>query len=275
MRECAETRNVVVERHLHLDSVSHEVFNFAERFQVVLGHDIITIRRVHPGNEASERRDAISLPDAEDRGINVSGTSLESSVRVCNRAASVVVEVSFNVAADHTAKRADQIVNLTWVCNTDSVGNTNAVDTDLVDGLVNAEQVYQIRPERVFRRKADVDAMRLDKLNHFDSGLGNVGHVLAVRELPQELGCSHDDVDTVDTSLNCYPGIIHVAANVGENLGFEAELADRLAVLAGLLRGGRRGELDAVDAKVIKRPGNFDLGFGVKKSVGELLTLCE
>jgi hypothetical protein len=61
---------------------------------------------------------------------------------------------------------------------------------------------------------------------------------------------------------------------VGEHLGLQAKLADGLAILARLLRGCRRGELDAVDAKVIEGPGNFDLGLGVKEGICKLLSLC-
>lgn len=55
----------------------------------------------------------------------------------------------------------------------------------------------------------------------------------------------------------------------------EAELADRLAVTARLLRGSRRGQLDVVDAEVIEGLGNLDLGLGVEEGVGELLAFSQ
>ena len=68
--------------------------------------------------------------------------------------------------------------------------------------------------------------------------------------------------------------IIHVAADVRDDLCLQTELADCLAVAAALLgRCGRR-QLDAVDTKVVKRLGNTDLGLGVEERVGELLALC-
>ena len=40
------------------------------------------------------------------------------------------------------------------------------------------------------------------------------------------------------TGLDGNSGIVHMATDVGEDLGFEAELAYSLAVESGLFRGG-------------------------------------
>ena len=77
------------------------------------------------------------------------------------------------------------------------------------------------------------------------------------------------------TRLHCYPGIVHMAPDVREDLGLETELADGLTVEPRLLRGGRRGELDVVDAELVQRLGNLDLGLGVEEGVGELLALTK
>lgn len=55
----------------------------------------------------------------------------------------------------------------------------------------------------------------------------------------------------------------------------EAELADRLAVAARLLRSSGRGQLDVVDAEVIESLGDLDLGLGVEEGVGELLAFSQ
>lgn len=52
-------------------------------------------------------------------------------------ASRVVVEVAFNVARDDTAKGADELVHLARVGTTDRVGDTDAVDANLVDGAVD------------------------------------------------------------------------------------------------------------------------------------------
>ena len=64
-----------------------------------------------------------------------------------------------------------------------------------------------------------------------------------------------------------------MAADVGEDLGLEPELADGLAVRARLLGRGGRGELDVLDTERIERLGDGDLGLGIEKRVRELLSL--
>jgi hypothetical protein len=65
-----------------------------------------------------------------------------------------------------------------------------------------------------------------------------------------------------------------VAADVGEDLGLEAELTDRLAVRARLLGCGGGGEFKVLDAERVERLGDGDLGVGVEECVGKLLALC-
>lgn len=52
------------------------------------------------------------------------------------------------------------------------------------------------------------------------------------------------DIHSIDASLDGDSRVVHVAANVAQDLGLETELADSLAVAAGLLRGGRRGKFE-------------------------------
>lgn len=103
----------------------------------------------------------------------------------------------------------------------------------------------------------------------------DVGHVLAVRVLSQERAGTNDNIDTVNTSLNSDLDIVHVAADVGQDLGLEAELADGLAVLARLLGSAGRGELDAVNTELVQSLCDLDLGLGVEVGIGELLALTQ
>jgi hypothetical protein len=73
-----------------------------------------------------------------------------------------------NIARDNTPQRPDQVVHLTRVGASDSVGNTDTVDTDLVDGAVDGEQVDEFGPERVFRGESDLDALGLDEFDNLD-----------------------------------------------------------------------------------------------------------
>ena len=103
----------------------------------------------------------------------------------------------------------------------------------------------------------------------------DVGHVLAMRVLPQVLRGTDNDIDTVNTSLNSDLDIVHVTSDVSQDLGLQAELANGLAVLAGLLACAGAGELNAVNTKFIQLLGNCNLHVGVKVGIGELLTLTK
>lgn len=54
------------------------------------------------------------------------------------------MQVDLDIALDNSAERADEFVNLTRVGTADSVGDTDTVDTDLVYGLVNGEEVHKV-----------------------------------------------------------------------------------------------------------------------------------
>lgn len=95
----------------------------------------------------------------------MSGTGLESRVSVGDSTSSVVVEVSLDVTADDTTKGSYEVVDLTRVGAANSVGNTDTVDTDLVDGAVDGEQVDELGTERVLGRETDLNTLGLDKLD--------------------------------------------------------------------------------------------------------------
>lgn len=73
-----------------------------------------------------------------------------------------------NIARDNTPQRPDEVVYLTRVGAPDSVGNTDTVDADLVDGTVNGEQVDEFGPEGVFRGESDLDALGLDEFDNLN-----------------------------------------------------------------------------------------------------------
>ena len=64
---------------------------------------------------------------------------------------SVVVEVSLDIAADHTSQCSHEIIHLTRVRTSHCVRHTHTVYADLVDGAVDGQQVDQLGPERVLR----------------------------------------------------------------------------------------------------------------------------
>lgn len=99
------------------------------------------------------------------------GTGLEGAVGVGDGATGIVVEVGLDVAADDTAESADEVIDLAGAGAADSVGDTNAVDANLVDGAVDGEEVDQVGAERVLGGEADLLALALDKLNDLQSSV--------------------------------------------------------------------------------------------------------
>lgn len=75
------------------------------------------------------------------------------------------MQVDLDVALDNSAKRADEFVNLTRVSTANGVGDTDAVNTDLVYGLVDGKEVDKIGPEGVLCRKADLDTWKSRNFN--------------------------------------------------------------------------------------------------------------
>lgn len=106
--------DLLVERDVDLDRLGDEILNILELVKLVLAHNILSIGNNHACHETSKWGDTISLTDTQDRGVDVGGTSLQSAVRVGNGATGIIVEMSFNITADNTAKSSDQIINLSW-----------------------------------------------------------------------------------------------------------------------------------------------------------------
>ena len=80
--------------------------------------------------------------------------------------------------------------------------------------------------QRIVKTLGRPDCQAQRDATHVD----DVGHVLAVGMLAEVRGCANDNIQAVDTSLDSQTGIVHVAADVCQNLGLEAELADRLTI---------------------------------------------
>lgn len=137
---------------------------------------------------------------------------------------------TYNIAGHDTPQRPYQVVDLPGACATDSVGNTNAVDTNLVHSAVDGQQIDEVGTERILGAEADLLALALDKLNDFQRRVLDVCHVLSVAVFAEVARGTNDDVETVDTSLDGDFGIGHAASHVSENLGLETKLADGLAV---------------------------------------------
>lgn len=57
---------------------------------------------------------------------------------------SVIVQVDLDVTLDDSTERAHKVIDLAGVGATNGIGNTNTVDTDLVNGLVDGEEINEV-----------------------------------------------------------------------------------------------------------------------------------
>lgn len=161
----------VTGKHTDLHSVGDQILNLLQLLELVLALDVVTVGDNHPSHQTSERSDTVPLPNTDDGGVDVRGTSFQSAVRVGNGATAVVVEVGLNVAADDTTERSHEVVHLSWRRAADGVGDADSVDADLVDGAVEGKKINQVGPEAVLGRESDLDALGLDELDNLDSGV--------------------------------------------------------------------------------------------------------
>jgi hypothetical protein len=192
--ESAETSDVVVEGNVDFNGSGNKILNVLELLELVLALDVFAVGDHHTGHETTKGSDTVTLTDTKDRGIDVSGTSLQGAVSVSDGTPGVIVEVSFNVTANNTSQHTDEFVNLTRRSAADSVGDTNTVNADLVDSGINGQQVNEVRTEGVLAGEPDLNALGLDEFDDFNGGVLDIGHVLAVGVLPEIGGGSDNDV---------------------------------------------------------------------------------
>jgi hypothetical protein len=157
-------------------------------------------------------------------------TRLKRSICIGDGHSSVVVQVNFDVTSNDATEGPHEVVYLARIRATDGICDADAVDANFVHGLVYREEVDEIRAEGILGREADFDALGLDKVDDLDRGLGDVGHVLAMRKFAEEGRCANDNVYTIHTRLDGDARVVHMTADMGEDLGLETELADGLAV---------------------------------------------
>jgi len=192
--EGAESSNVVVEGNVDLNGLGDQILDVLDLVKAVLALDVLGVGDHHTGHQTTQRGDTVTLTDTQDGGINVSGTGLEGTVGVGDSTASVVVEMGFNVTAHNTAQHTNKLVDLTGRGTADGVSDTNTVDTNLVDGGVDGEQVNQIGTEGVLAGETDLNTLGLDEFDNLDSGILDVSHVLTVRVLTKVGRSANDDI---------------------------------------------------------------------------------
>ncbi len=132
------------------------------------------------------------INDLSARGKTTNGGKLTHS--------SVIVKMYLDVAVNHTSQCPDEVIHLSRVCASNGVSDADTIDANLIDGLIYRKEVNKVRAEGVFRREADFNAwnqvqnqnqttalkgvtrptLRLDILDNFDGGLGDICHILSM-----------------------------------------------------------------------------------------------
>jgi hypothetical protein len=95
------------------------------------------------------------------------------------------------------------------------------VNTHLIYRTVDGEEIDQVRSERVLGTEANLLALALDEFNDFESGVLDIGHILAVAVFAEVARSADDNVEAVDTGLDGNLGVVEMASYVGKDLGFQ------------------------------------------------------
>jgi hypothetical protein len=98
---------------------------------------------------------------------------------------------------------------------------------------------------------------------------------LAVRELAKVLGRATENVDSVDAGFDSGLNVVHVATDVSENLGSKIHAGDVVAVLEGLGRCCRGGELDVISTEIREHSSNITSIISSEVGTVELLSFAE
>jgi hypothetical protein len=124
------------------------------------------------------------------------------------------------------------------------IRNTHAIHSYLIYSAVDGQEIHEIGSERVFRAESDLLALALNELDDLERGILDICHIFAVTVFAKVARSADNDIQAVDACLDGNLGILHVASNMSEDFGLEAELADGFAVAARLLRSGGARQLN-------------------------------
>lgn len=68
------------------------------------------------------------------------------------------------------------------------------MNTGLIDGLVEVEEVDEVASEGVLGTESDFEALGLDVVDNFDGSLDDVLHILSMGVLPEDARSTNDDI---------------------------------------------------------------------------------
>src|SRR4029077_5913243 len=129
----------VVVRDIDPDERRDELVQVTQLRKVIFLADRRGVVGVHPRDETAERRDAVSLTDAEHARVDVRSAAFEDRVAVGDRAPGVVVAVELDVTVDVVTQLDGERVALPRGRDPDGVRDADAVDAHPSDGGVDLE----------------------------------------------------------------------------------------------------------------------------------------
>jgi len=86
---------VVVEGNVDFDCLRNKILNVLELVELVLAHYILSVGNYHTCHETTKRGDTVSLTNTQYRRVDVGRSSLQSTIGICDRTSSIVVEMCF------------------------------------------------------------------------------------------------------------------------------------------------------------------------------------
>jgi hypothetical protein len=111
--------------------------------------------------------------------------------------------------------------------------------------------------------------------HHLGSDRNNLIEAPSVRGMAQLLRRREEHIYALRTVFNRQPGIIHMAADVGQHPCPQSTGSDPFEITGALGRGSRRRQFDILNTEGIKCFGHSDTLFAGEGGTGKLLTFTQ
>ena len=211
--------DVVVERDVDADHLGHVAVDLAQQRQVVLrapGGIVAYRRAIRPPSGVMPLRSPMPR------------TEVSTWVAPASRASKALAMAQpeslwpWNSMSQLTRRAAcaDQFVDLARGGHAHRVGDAHAVDADGVHGFdrCGAGRPRSLRNESSVLKRTSTPWL-LTILDDFDGHVDDLGDVLAVAELAQHDEVPMTHVHAVHAGVDGELGVVHAAADVGQDLG--------------------------------------------------------
>ncbi len=162
------------------------------------------------------------------------GPSIQRLESIGNSTAGVIVSVELDVAVYATPELTHQLVDLARRCYPHRVCNPYPVHAYRIHGLIEAEEVTWIAPKRVLRTEAHLNTLISHIGDDLQSHVGNLVNVLAVAELAEHGRCADHHIHAIHTGIDRTLCVLDPAADMGQDLGPQAQAGDGLGISIAL-----------------------------------------